>query len=269
MLVMPHVGQTAGGTGVSLKPGGRLGGVLPSIPVSIRSVSRERIPISPPPLAWSLRRLSGIVDTVHEMSDARGLNWHDCGMPDPETTSAARFDVARSSERKTHGWSRPSPWAWGLGILLVIGVIAVTQVPRLSAIGATKPKASPAATAMPTLAGPAYTQVMVANRDFVRADLRGARLIHLDLRGKIFQHAEAAGAVFTGSLLNGANLSHADLRGADLRDTCLRGAILTNADLSGADFTGADVTGAVVTPAATAQAIGWASIPAASVCPEG
>lgn len=192
-----------------------------------------------------------------------------CDMPDPGTTPAARSDATPASDGKTHWWSGPSPWFWGLGFLVVIGVIAVTQVPRLSTIFAAGSKASPAVTATPTLSGPAYTQVMVASRDFIHADLRGAQLVRLDLRGKNFQYAEAAGAVFAGSLLNGANLSHADLRGADLRDTCLRGAILTNADLSGADFTGADVTGAVVTPAATAQAIGWASIPAASVCPKG
>ncbi len=192
-----------------------------------------------------------------------------CDMPDPETTPAMRSDAALTSEGKAHWWSRPSPWLWGLGVLAAIGVIAVTQVPRLSAIFSAEPKASLGATATPALSGPAYTQVMVATRDFISADLRGAQFLHLDLRGTDFQYADAAGAVFAGSLLNGANFSHADLRGADLRDTCLRGATLTNADLSGADFTGADVTGAIVTPAATAQATGWASIPASSVCPRG
>ena len=155
--------------------------------------------------------------------------------------------------------------------MIVIGVITITQVPRLSAIVAAEPKASPAATATgtPTLSGQAYTQPMVAIRDFAWADLSGTQLIHLDLRGKNFLHADAAGAVFAGSLLNGANLSHADLRGADLRDTCLRGANLAYADLSGADFTGADVTGAIVCPGATSQAIAWASVPQSPVCPKG
>jgi Pentapeptide repeats (8 copies) len=194
-----------------------------------------------------------------------------CSMPDQGTKPAMQSDPALARVGKTRWLGRLSPWVWGLGILIVIGVIALTQRPRLAAIAAADAKARPAATAagMPTLSGLSYTQAMVAGRDFARGDLRGARLLRLDLRGKSFLYANAAGAVFTGSLLNGANLSHADLRGADLRDTCLRGANLANADLSGADFTGADVTGAIVTPAATARAIAWGSISSASVCPEG
>jgi hypothetical protein len=170
---------------------------------------------------------------------------------------------------RIHWWSRPSPWLWGLVVLLVIAVIAATQVPRVSAMfSAPGPEPRSAApTVAPTLSGPAYTQAMVAGRNFIGADLRGARLMHLDLRGKNFQRADAAGAVFAGSLLNGANLSDADLRGADLSGTCLHGATLTGAELSGADFTGADVTGATVTPAATSETIAWASISAPSVCP--
>lgn len=192
-------------------------------------------------------------------------------MPDPETKPATQSDQALAWGRKTRWMGHLSPWALGLGVLVVIGALVASQVPRLSAIFAKEAKARPSATATstPTLSGRAYTQAMIADRDFTRADLRGARLIHLDLRGKNFQHAHAAGAVFADSLLNGANFSHADLRGADLRDTCLRGAILANTDLSGADFTGADVTGALVTPSATSLAIGWASIPASSVCPAG
>ena len=189
---------------------------------------------------------------------------------DPQTTpKRAGGDGARVRLR---WWSRLSPWLWGLLLLLVIAGIAGTQVPRLSMVfsaPATKP--GPAAPAVvPTLSGPAYTQAMVEGRDFVGADLRGARLIRLDLRGQDFQGADAAGAVFAGSLLNGANFSHVDLRGADLRGTCLRGANLTEAQLAGADFTDADVTGATVTLAATAEAIGWVSVSAASaVCPQG
>jgi Pentapeptide repeats (8 copies) len=167
-------------------------------------------------------------------------------------------------------WSRPSPWLWGLVILLAIAAIAATQVPRLSAVLSPRaPKSRPAAVpvATPTLSGPAYTQIVVAGRNFIGVDLRGARLIHLDLRGKSFAHAEAAGAIFAGSFLNGANFSHTDLRGADLRDTCLRGAIFTHAALDGADFTGADVNGAIVTRAAIAKSIGWASDPVVSACP--
>lgn len=167
-----------------------------------------------------------------------------------------------------HWWSSPSPWLWGLAVLLVIGA---TQVPRISQAFSTSSlrPSTPTSTAAPALSGPVYSQTMVADRDFIRADLRGAQLEHLDLRGKDFQGADAAGAIFAGSLLSGANLSQTDLRGADLRDTCLRGSILTSANLAGADFTGADVTGATVTPTATADAIGWGSTPAPSVCPRG
>lgn len=194
-----------------------------------------------------------------------------CDMATPQTQAPAGPDPAVAREGKARWLGRLSPWVWGFGILIVIGVIIATQVPRLSTIVADKTKASPSATATgtPTLSGKAYTQDMIANRQFIRADLRGARLVHLDLRGKSFMHANAAGAVFAGSLLNGTDLSHADLRGADLRDTCLRGADLAGADLSGADFTGADVTGAIVTPGATSAAIAWASIPTSSVCPKG
>lgn len=172
---------------------------------------------------------------------------------------------------RTHWWSRPSPWGWGLVVLLVLAGIVVTQVPRLSTVfSAQGPKPSPTASlAIPSLSGTAYTQATAASRSFVSADLRGDRLIRLDLRGRSFLDADAAGAVFAGSLLNGANFSHADLRGADLRGTCLRGANLAGAQLAGADFTNADVTDATVTRATTSQAIGWASIPASPVCPHG
>lgn len=163
---------------------------------------------------------------------------------------------------------RVSPWLWGLGALLVIAAIAATQVPRLSAIFS-RPRQNPglaSPTSTPTFSGTHYTQLAVAGLNFSHADLRGALLAHLDLRGKDFRFADAAGAVFVGSLLNGANFSHADLRGANLRGACLRGAILTRARVAGADFTGADVTDANFAHAATGKTIGLSSIPAPSVC---
>jgi hypothetical protein len=179
--------------------------------------------------------------------------------------------VVVPDELRPRWWSRPSPWLWGLVVLLVIVGIAVTQVPRLSTRSpAGRSTLSPAKPAvLPALSGPAYTQAMISGRNFIGADLRGARFIRLDLRGKDFQGADAAGAMYADSLLNGANFSHADLRGADLRDACLRGADFAGAQLAGADFTGADVTGATVYSTATSQTIGWASIPASQVCPAG
>jgi hypothetical protein len=193
-----------------------------------------------------------------------------CGVPDPP---AAQQPPAVNSpqELRLSWWSRPSPWFWGLVVLLLIAATAVTQVPRLSAVfsprGAKHNHVAPAL--LPTLSGTAYTQVMVVGRDFIGANLRGARLVRLDLRGKDFQDADAAGAMFAGSLLNGANFSHADLRGADLRGACLRGAEFNGANLAGADFTNADVTGATVASTSTSTAIGWGSGSESSVCPEG
>jgi hypothetical protein len=191
-------------------------------------------------------------------------------VPDSQSTPGPQTAVVLP-EVTPRWWSRPSPWLWGLVILLVIAGIAVTQVQRISAVpSAVKSAPRPTATAaFPDLSGPAYTQAMVSGRDFIGADLRGARLIRLDLRGKNFQSADAAGAVYANSLLNGANFSHANLRGADLRNTCLRGADFAGAQMAGADFTGADVTGATVGTTVTSQAIGWASIPASSTCPAG
>jgi hypothetical protein len=204
---------------------------------------------------------------VLEAAAATRPNWHDCGVSDQEPAPDEQA-VAPPQEPKIRWWSRVSLWLWGLVVLLAIAVIVITQVPHISGIApAPRPKPSAATPSVkPLLSGPVYTQAMVTGRNFANADLRGAVLQHLDLRGKDFRWVHAAGAVFAGSLLNGANLSHADLRGADLRDACLRGAILTGAELAGADFTGADVTGAMITPTATSTAIGWASIPSASVC---
>lgn len=197
-----------------------------------------------------------------------------CDVSDPQATQQQQRpspDQIAAQALRPRWWSRPSPWFWGLVILLLIAATAVTQVPRLSALfsahGATNNQAAPAVS--PTLSGPAYTQGMVADRNFIGANLSGARLVRLDLRGKSFQHANAAGVVFAGSLLNGANFSHADLRGADLRGTCLRGADFTGADLAGADFTNADVTDATVASAAISSTIGWALGSASSVCPLG
>jgi Pentapeptide repeats (8 copies) len=164
-------------------------------------------------------------------------------------------------EPRIHWWSRPSPWLWGFVLVLLVAAVTLSQVPRIAGLRPALAKPSVVSTAGPALSGVDYTQAMVGNVSFAGANLRGARLEHLDLRGQGFQRANASGAVFAGSLLNGANLSHADLRGADLRDTCLRGAILSGAKLAGADFTGADVTGATVRAGATARAIGWGSIP--------
>jgi hypothetical protein len=142
-------------------------------------------------------------------------------------------------------WTRPSPWLWGLVVLLAIAGIAVTQEPK------------PTILRTPSLSGPVYTPAMVLDRSFRGADLNGARLMHLDLRGKDFQDVSAAGAIFAGSLLNGANFSYANLRGADFRGTCLRGADLIGAQLAGVDFTDADVTGATVSPGVISETIGW------------
>jgi len=149
-----------------------------------------------------------------------------------------------------------------------LSVIVATQVPRISHVfspGTPRPEAVATASA-PELSGVAYTQAMVAAMNFVGADLRGARLVHLDLRGKEFRNANAAGAIFSGSLLNGADFSHADLRGTDFSDACLQGSDLTGAKLAGANFTGADVEEVSVAPAAVFNALGWDSVPTPASC---
>src|SRR6266480_2414957 len=107
-------------------------------------------------------------------------------------------DVPTGDMPRLHWWSRPSLWLWGLVILLVIVAIAAAQGQRLSALFSTRaPKSSLAAPATaPKLSGPAYTQATVAGLSFIRADLRSARLTHLDLRGENFRHAQASGALF-------------------------------------------------------------------------
>lgn len=187
-------------------------------------------------------------------------------MPDSQTTPTNQAGTpSRPVELPVRWWSRLSPWLWGLVVLLVTAAIVITQLPR---IASTSPASSLAGTAAtPRLAGPAYTQTRATSQNFVKANLRGARLIDLDLRGKSFMGAEAAGADFAGSLLNGVNFSHADLRGADLRDACLRGANLTHAAIAGADFTGADITGANIASDATSVTIGWDSASTVPRCP--
>lgn len=195
-----------------------------------------------------------------------GIIYH---VSDPQPSPSRQ--TVNGSIAKVHWWSRPSPWLYGLVILLAIVGIFAAQAPRASTAASTRGRApSPAPTvALPALSGRAYTQAMVAGRNFVGADLRGARLMHLDLRGDNFQGADAAGAVFAGSFLNGANFSGANLRGADLRDTCLRGAELTEAQLAGADFAGAAVTGVTIAPAAKSETVGWTSSSTSRVCPGG
>jgi hypothetical protein len=169
---------------------------------------------------------------------------------------------AAAHDPKIHWWSRPSPWLWGLLVLLFIAAMQAPRIPTLFSA-----KAKPAPVAATSVSGPAYTQAEVTRLEFAKANLVGARLGRLDLRGKTFRGASAAGAIFTGSLLNGANFAGADLRGADLRRVCLRGSNLTGAQLAGADFTGADVSGATLGATNTSDTIGWGSVPASSVCP--
>lgn len=64
---------------------------------------------------------------------------------------------------------------------------------------------------------------VLQSKDYVRADLMGARLRGADLRG-----ANLRGALLVGADLRGADLRMADVIGADFRD----------ADLAGADLTG-------------------------------
>lgn len=237
--------------------------------VRIRSPRRELVLIDRPP-ARSLRRTSRAVDTIHEpgsVPSGKAGIIYDVSDPQPPPSR----QTANGGRAKVHPWSRPSPWWYGLAILLAIAGILATQAPRAPTAASTRehaPGPTPS-TALPVLSGPTYTQAMVAGRNFIGADLRGARMMHLDLRGKDFQGANAAGAIFADSFLNGADFSNADLRGADLRDTCLRGANLTEAQLEGADFTDADVTGAKIASAAKTKIVGWMASSSSSVCPGG
>jgi len=252
-------------------PGGLPGSpITPSSTASAIGNSRGLIPIGPSLSVGAYaapRAPSILVPRYVTGPDRTGMI---CHVSDSEVSREARA-ITPPRDPKIRWWSRISPWLWGLLILAAVAAVAATQLPRIEAISAaSRPRpSSTAASATPSLVGPVYTQAMVTGRSFARADLRGAILAHLDLRGKDFQGADAAGAVFAGSLLDGVNLSHVNLRGANLAGACLRGAILTKAELAGADFTGADVTGATITPATTSSAIGWASIPASSVCKPG
>src|SRR5690349_644720 len=119
-----------------------------------------------------------------------------CHVSDPQTTQRPPSVAPAPSALRSRWWSRPSPWFWGVVCLLVVAGIVVTQIPRLGTVLSPEPKPSPTApTNVPRLSGPVYTQAMVAGRNFIGADLRGAVLVHLDLRGRDFGHADAAGAV--------------------------------------------------------------------------
>jgi len=234
-----------------------------------RSPCREPVLIARPPCpeAYAAHRTPSIrsMNQVPALQKA-GIIYD---VSDPQPSPSRR--TVNDGSAKVHWWSRPSPWLYGLVVLLAIVALFAVQTPRASTAASTRgraPSSAPTA-ALPALSGRAYTQAMVAGRNFVGADLRGARLIHLDLRGDNFQGVDAAGAVFAGSFLNGASFSHANLRGADLRDTCLRGAELTEAQLAGADFTGADVAGVTIVPVARSEIIGWTSNPTSMVCPGG
>ena len=58
----------------------------------------------------------------------------------------------------------------------------------------------------------------------------------------VLDHADLAGANFTGASLSGANLNDADLGGACLQDASLWQASLRGARLDGADLTGANLS---------------------------
>lgn len=150
----------------------------------------------------------------------------------------------------------PIAVVWGLFVLLLIAGVTIMQVPGLGPTHGPVPKAATSLTPRVSSAH-ACSQFTVSGRGFTGADLRGARLAHLDLRGRNFQRADGADTEFEGRLLNGINFAHADLRGANPRDICLRGAGLTGTQLANADFTGADVTDVAVTPGVASQAIGW------------
>jgi hypothetical protein len=78
-------------------------------------------------------------------------------------------------------------------------------------------------------------------RNFAKADLRGANLTKADLRGADLSKAKLSKINLTSADLRGANLSAADLRGADLTsadlsDANLKGSIFTNANLTGTNL---------------------------------
>src|SRR5438128_5632287 len=102
-----------------------------------------------------------------------------CDVQDQEATPEKQ-KVAPPTEQKLRWWIRISPWWWGLLVVLAIGVILATQVPRISAISSS-PRSKPSPATAPSLSGSVYTQAEVAGRSFASADLHGAVLRHLDL----------------------------------------------------------------------------------------
>jgi Pentapeptide repeats (8 copies) len=77
-----------------------------------------------------------------------------------------------------------------------------------------------------------------------RADIRFARLRHIDLGDANLTSAELNGSDLERATLDSADLTHADLRDANLRAAILTGANLADADLRNADLRGADLDGA-------------------------
>jgi Pentapeptide repeats (8 copies) len=78
------------------------------------------------------------------------------------------------------------------------------------------------------------TQVVLADRDLVRANLDGVNLDGAHLRGTKLYGANLGGANLDGANLKGANLGGANLDGANLKGANLEGAYLVYAKLHGA-----------------------------------
>ncbi len=81
---------------------------------------------------------------------------------------------------------------------------------------------------------------LLASRECMQCDLRGAGLIVANL-----SRVNLAGANLSRANLSRANLDGADLRGADLRGANLNGANLSGAILTGAQVDGADLRSAI------------------------
>lgn len=142
-------------------------------------------------------------------------------------------------------------------LLFGLGLRQLRAIPPAPASSKMVPGSAAAATTQNN-AGRQFTQQLVGEmRDFRGADLRGARLVHLNLQGIDFSGANAAGASFEGSRLDRAIFRGADLGGAVLNNACLLRAVLHGADLTGTRAVGADVSGAEVTPHDTAAAANW------------
>ena len=70
----------------------------------------------------------------------------------------------------------------------------------------------------------------------VRADLRGAGLVHVNLQGANLEGADLRGAFLDYTNLRGASLKNADLRQAKLAEIDLRTTFLWGADLRDAEY---------------------------------